>query len=1291
MLLITFFSFSQISDVDLGYLSGDGFDIPSTASAMQSDGKILFGGGSNVVRVNIDGSIDNTFNSGSIPGVVFDIAIQADEKIVIAGSMTGDVIRLNGDGTVDNTFSLDGTGITGGSDAVYAVDIQADGKIILGGDFGDYNGTSRTHVLRLNTDGSLDATFDPGIGPNAPVRDIEIQDDGKIVIVGDFVTYQGQTNNKVVRLESDGSIDTSFGLNFSLTIGRMYKVLIQPDGKILMGGFGTNGSSSLMYRLQSDGTQEFGIGVLSGLEGTIIGIELIDGGKIAVAAGSTLELFSGDDGSPLTFMTDLGEGFDGAIGTIITDSQDQLVVAGSFDHFDGYAQNGIARLQSCSSIELTEFIATEDINTCENDNTTLSVTATGTNLTYQWQVNTNNGAGLFTALTDAGIYSGTTTSSLTLTGVTAAEVANKVFRCEITDANCQTISNEVVITANAQQVITTQPENTSVCEGETAQFTVANEGANGSYQWQVDDGSGFVDLVSNGIEISGANSTTLSIIGTTLEMEGNNYRVVLSDCNTPVISNSATLSITPKPLINELDETQRFCVTGDADFTVDVEGSGITYQWQYRTNLGTPIIFADLVDGGEVAGAQTATLSITGANNTFDKLYVVESDGSGAAMFRCKVTQNGCETFTNATKLFQVNPTATVLVQPVAESGLCDNGQGVSTSFTTNAEDSNGLFQWQVDDGGGFVNIEDDDIYSGSTGLTLSLTNATTALDGYIFRCEIGGCSPSVYTDEVVLSIGETPVITAEPIQMDVCEGVDVEYSVTATGTDLSYQWQERVSGGSYVDLTDAGKYFGTGSEVLQISEVNTGMDNNFYRCVISSGDCSVTSAQRILNVFDAPSFTGAPADQTVCEGGDVVFSRSAFNFSGNVHAYQWQEALPSLPDIFVDLTESNKYVGTNTFNLGIIGSTISMDGNRYRLKITGCGEDIFSDPATLNINQLPIISESPLPQTVCVGENASFSVDAIGTDLIYEWQVKTTDATEFSIVTSNTTGDLDVSAIASLDGAVYKCVVRPADPCDSQEQAVESIEAMLTVNEVSITTQPVSNVSVCAGENTTISIAASGEQLTYQWSENGVEISDDDTFSGSTTNSLSITAASGSLNQNVYRCTISGLCDPVESTTTTLFVTSVDKPEIVEVNSGGTIILQSSISASAYEWYLNGNNISTDTQITPEEEGNYTLIVSIDNCFSEESDAYVFAPLGVNTLNEVSIYPNPTSGVLNYSSDKSVSLKLFSLSGQEVKILDTPAIQHTIDLKDLEVGQYILHVYENGKLLGTEKIIKIN
>ena len=261
---------SQAGSIDPSFAYGSGFNGAVFSTAIQSDGKIVVGGYFNgynettanqIIRLNIDGSRDTSFAYGNgFNNDVLSIVIQSDGKIVVGGRFTGynetsanQIIRLNIDGSIDTSFVY-GTGFY---NTVRYIAIQSDDKILVGGDFTYYNGTGANRIIRLNSDGSVDTSFVNGAGFNNPVFSIAIQSNGKIVVSGQFSDYDGTGANHIIRLNSDGSIDTSFVYGTGFSGGLAYSIAIQSDDKILLGGYFSeyNGiPASAIIRLNTDGS-----------------------------------------------------------------------------------------------------------------------------------------------------------------------------------------------------------------------------------------------------------------------------------------------------------------------------------------------------------------------------------------------------------------------------------------------------------------------------------------------------------------------------------------------------------------------------------------------------------------------------------------------------------------------------------------------------------------------------------------------------------------------------------------------------------------------------------------------------------------------------------------------------------------------------------------------------------------------------------------------------------------------------------------------------------------------------
>jgi uncharacterized delta-60 repeat protein len=184
--------------------------------ALQSDGKVLVGGDlstvNGIARLNSNGSLDNSFAAGTgANGSVRSVVVHSDGKVVIGGpfcevngTYRNGIARLNADGGVDTSFNP-GTGASG----VEAIALHSNGQVFIGGYFTSVNGTNRNRIARLNADGSLDGSFHPGTGVANPVSSLVLQPDGK-VLIGDVTFTNGTSGYGSARLNADGSVDSAF-------------------------------------------------------------------------------------------------------------------------------------------------------------------------------------------------------------------------------------------------------------------------------------------------------------------------------------------------------------------------------------------------------------------------------------------------------------------------------------------------------------------------------------------------------------------------------------------------------------------------------------------------------------------------------------------------------------------------------------------------------------------------------------------------------------------------------------------------------------------------------------------------------------------------------------------------------------------------------------------------------------------------------------------------------------------------------------------------------------------------
>jgi uncharacterized delta-60 repeat protein len=391
--------------VDLGFNPGTGADFNVYAVAAQSDGRVLIGGGFTnfngqpqryLAQLRADGSLD----AGFAPqfnqwGWVIAVAVQGDGKIVIGGYFTSvngvtrnRIARLNPDGSLDASFQPT-PGVDAGGSIVMTLDVQPDGKVVLGGVFERVNGVVRRHVARLHRDGTLDTGFDPGAGTDSTVNAVALQPDGKVILGGGFTVVNGVSRHGLARLHANGSVDLSFDPGTGVAHSdapAVHALAVQPDGKVLAAGWFDwfNGvRRTHLARLNPDGSLDptFAAHIESG-------------------------------------------GWGGCVSSVALQPDGQVLITGNLESVNGTPRRGIARLNNHIVLAEPRIISSPVSQTrFVGQTATFSVAAIGTPpLAYQW-------------LLDGAPIAGATNATLTLSNVQLAHAGSYAVVVSNPEAN----------------------------------------------------------------------------------------------------------------------------------------------------------------------------------------------------------------------------------------------------------------------------------------------------------------------------------------------------------------------------------------------------------------------------------------------------------------------------------------------------------------------------------------------------------------------------------------------------------------------------------------------------------------------------------------------------------------------------------------------------------------------------------------------------------------------------------------------------------------------------------------
>lgn len=380
---VVFVSHAQSGSIDSSFnisdsgLANQGFNFVVNDMSIQSDGKIIVGGSfSNfngttanyITRLNSDGTLDTTFNVGiGANNPIYCTAIQNDGKILIGGLFTllngtaiNRIARLNTDGTLDNTFTI-GTGF---NNDLREIVVQNDGKIIVAGDFTLFNGSSRNRIIRLNSNGSIDNTFNIGIGFNNTVHDIYIQNDDKIIVCGNFTSFNGTARNRIIRLNSNGTNDTSFNPGAGAS-SEIRTIAMQNDGKIIIAGNFSSFNGVIknsITRLNADGTVDGDFSIGNGFD-NIVYCSIIQSDNKIVLTGN-FSLFNGINTSRIVRLNtdgsfdntfNVGSGINNYTLATAIQNDGKIIIGGAFTSYNGTLKNRIARINNDQSLNTGSF------------------------------------------------------------------------------------------------------------------------------------------------------------------------------------------------------------------------------------------------------------------------------------------------------------------------------------------------------------------------------------------------------------------------------------------------------------------------------------------------------------------------------------------------------------------------------------------------------------------------------------------------------------------------------------------------------------------------------------------------------------------------------------------------------------------------------------------------------------------------------------------------------------------------------------------------------------------------
>ena len=746
--------------------------------------------------------------------------------------------------------------------------------------------------------------------------------------------------------------------------------------------------------------------------------------------------------------------------------------------------------------------------------------------------------------------------------------------------------------------ITSQPANKLFCVESYGTLQLEATGAAPLlYKWYKD-----------GNAVPGGTSYVLTFDPVSLLDEGEYYCEVSNAEGSDTSETAQVVVLSGPPEVSVLSSGGDFCENNDVTLSVTVTESPINFAW-YKNDVfisgasGPSILLNDLspsdagvyycvlnnvcdttqTDDISVNVVEPVSITAQPVGQTVcegdDAVYTIEVEGSyleyqwydnetemtgeinaqltvenvqtdNSSSYHC-VVSNMCNSVQSNTVGMTVHTYPLITAHPNDASECL----GESVSLTSTASGTPTITgQW-------FVNGQavSDSVFS-----TLSVdleTNDTL----FVYHAFTNGCG-TVNSDSAILVPILAPMITEQPFDTAVCLGDDASFRVKVVGTEpFNYQWQLNEAD------VNGSAYSGENSFELQISEVNEGHEGS-YTCIISNECGQIISNSAELDVVLPPNIVSQPDEITICEGDTA-------NFEMIVQGSQ--------PFDFVWMNPGSDEVISPEQNYTINGVGAA-DDNDYYCVVSNVCADVSTDIVSLNVKTLPEFVLQPEDIDACHGDSVALEVSVTGTSpmgLLWFRNSGAITAAEDSVLTFDPAEPLETG--------YFFCVAM--NECGT----TESDEVHVNIGTApAITWQPYDQ-SLCENETLTLYSGASGENVFYQWFNNGVEIP------GQNDTILFIPAVDDAMDGTFYFQAYNG-CAAVNSDVVTVDIDPApefDLGEDQDLCDGESIILSTDVLAQSYSW---NEGMSNAASYEVNSTGEYTLAAVGDNGCTGYDTVYV-------------------------------------------------------------------------------------
>ncbi|MCX7737378.1 MAG: T9SS type A sorting domain-containing protein [Candidatus Kapabacteria bacterium] len=791
--------------------------------------------------------------------------------------------------------------------------------------------------------------------------------------------------------------------------------------------------------------------------------------------------------------------------------------------------------------------------------------------------------------TDGGVYSGFNTTSLHISDVTGLD--GYEYRLLAKNNGCPenwAASNPAVLLVPAEPDFTdANPESAEVCNG-TSHIFYSDPFFADEYKWQRDAGNGFEDIDENtdGEIYSGFNTIELTISDVS-GLDGYQFRLLAKNSGCPqnwVASDVAELTILYPPTFVSHPADLEVCEnSGEHSFTTTVNGTDdpMTYQWQRSTDGQNFVDIEEDMDGITYSGYNTTTLTLSDV-----------TVGMNGYQFRLLASNSCQESVASNVATLSVKTAPVIASHPENYDG-CVNGTAIFTVQVTGSTPID--YQWMIstDQGNNWSELEDNNIYNGTTTSTLQVSNLTIDMDGNLFKVVVSNnCEANIESNTALLNLLSAPSVVLDPIDEILCEGQAAEFTAEFSGDNLTYRWTLSTDGENWSVVPDNEIYDGVNTNTLTINEgfIDGTMDGYYYR-LEAQNNCNnpewlaTEAAQLIVNDKPSATLTG---NGPLCEGEDAIFT---FTLTGTA----------PFNIVYFDGQENQEINNINDYEYQVVIENADQTLTYKVISVSDalCVNNDEGDNVTINVSAYPTAFNLIGDETYCAGaDDASLELSSSEIGVSYQLFKNGVEdgqplaGTGNSIVwTNKTSGTYVVVAYNDLTG------------CSN------TMNGEVVINELPLPTvyELSGNTEYCEGDNgVTLTLDNSDIGFTYQLMKNGNPEGD---------------ALAGTGDALVWDNVLAGIYTVVSTNDNTgcsiamngeITVIEKELPNaqilgapIRNVCNGSDVTLNAvEVEGATYQWLFNSLEIlgATESSYTIEniqvfDEGDYSVVVTKDGC----------------------------------------------------------------------------------------------